>query len=414
MEPKDLNLLISNIGLIQQTAAAILLAVLFLLLNSNKKLATWQLFQSWFWLSISLVALVLQYSSVLNLNILNDLSDFGKIIVNGFYLVGKGLFFIFLFCAIRSLCDIPENQYQLKRQHLIWTWLTISLAAVLITKNLNHYVLLQAPLAIFLLIRSGQLLTRYYPGVGIGRKIVPAIIYLNMVLWVLYFISFPKFMGDFLEVNGYHLRKLLSFNSYADLLGQMLLAFGMLIVIFEKYSKILQMANGQLEQLNSSLKKQSYLDALTGSQNRRALEFHFKNMNFANNKGSTMVVCDLDNLKGINDSLGHSYGDQLLITFVEYIKRSLREGDNIYRIGGDEFVIWMQNCSFVLANNRFKSLLAKVPDIENQSNGLKLSFSYGCAAILPETPLEDIIAEADQLMYQKKQQHKKISSVEKN
>ena len=410
MEPLQLSLLIGNIGLIQQAAASILVTILFLLLNSNKKLATWQLFQSWFWLSLSLLALVLQYSSTLNLNILNDLSTTGQFFINGLYLVGKGLFFIFLYSAVRSLCDIPESQYQLKRQLLISTWLIISILTVFITDDLNHFVFIQSPLAIFLLMRSGQLLKNHYPGVGIGKKIVPLIIYLNMALWIIYFITFPKFMNEFLEFNGFQIRALLSYNSYADLLAQMLLAFGMLIVIFEKYSKILQMANGQLEQLNSSLKKQSYLDSLTGSQNRRALEFQFKNLNFSNNSGSTLVVCDLDDLKTVNDNLGHSYGDQLLITFVEYIKKSLREGDSIYRIGGDEFVIWMQNCSFVLANNRFKSLLVNVPPIENSSNELKLSFSYGCAPLEAEVPLEEIIAEADGLMYQKKQQHKQLSS----
>ena len=410
MESLELSLLIGNIGLIQQAAASILVAILFLLLNSNKKLATWQLFQSWFWLSVSLLFLVFQYSSSLHLNILKHLSATAEILVNGLYLAGKGLFFIYLFSAIRSLCDIPENKYQLKRQQLITTWLIITLLTVFITNDLNHYVFIQAPMAIFLLLRSGQLLRNHYPGVGIGKKLVPLIIYLNMGLWVLYFITFPKFMSDFLVINDFQLRSLLSYNSYADLLAQMLLAFGMLIVIFEKYSKILQLANGQLEQRNSSLKKQSYLDSLTGSQNRRALEFQFNNLNFSNNNGSTLVVCDLDNLKGVNDSLGHSYGDQLLITFVEYIKKSLREGDNIYRIGGDEFVVWMQNCSFVLANNRFKSLLVNVPIIENQSNGLKLSFSYGCAPLKSEVSLKETIAEADGLMYQKKQQHKQLSS----
>ncbi len=100
--------------------------------------------------------------------------------------------------------------------------------------------------------------------------------------------------------------------------------------------------------------------------------------------------------------MGFSYGDQLLITFVEYIKNSLREGDNIYRIGGDEFVIWMQNCSFVLANNRFKTLLANVPEIDSPSDALQLRFSYGCAPLETEVSLQQTIDEADRLMHQKK------------
>ncbi len=406
MEAQDLSLLISNIGLLQQTVAAFLLTILFLLLNSNKNLATRQLFLSWLWLSISLLALVIQYSSVLNLNFVTNESSSGKLFLNGLYLAGKGLFFIYLFGAVSRLCEIPKGASRLKSEYLIWGWLGLTAITVLTTSNLNHFVFLQAPLVIFLLGFSGYTLKKHYPGIGIGKNIVPVIFFLNMILWIIYLFTFPQFADSFLQYNGFHLRKLLSYNSYADLLGQMLLAFGMLIVIFEKYSKILSLANGQLEQMNSSLKKQSYLDTLTGAQNRRALEFHYNNMNFTNNTGAALIVCDLDNLKLVNDSLGHAYGDQLLITFVEHIKDSLREGDKIFRIGGDEFVVWMQGCSFILANKRFEKLLLQVPNIEKQLKGFKLCFSYGCAMIKEDSQLDEVIGDADKLMYQKKLQHK--------
>ncbi len=396
MDSEYLSLVISNVGLLQQTVASILLAFLFLILNSNKKLASYQLFLSWLSLSVSLIALVVQYSSILDWQWIKDSSTFTKLTLNGCYLIGKGSFFIFFFYAVVDLCEINKRTFSIKRRQVIWVWLSVSIIAIFTTGNLNHFVILQAPLAIILLLASAYYLKKYYPGVGIGRKVVPIIIYINMLLWVVYLLSFPAFMDDYLQIGSGKFRSLLSYNSYADLLGQMLMAFGMLIVIFDKSSKKLQCANDQLQQLNSSLKKESYLDPLTGSYNRRALDDHFKNRR---SRDSSLVICDLDNFKPVNDRLGHVVGDEILTMFVQYIKQSLRKGDNIYRVGGDEFIIWMQDCSKTLAQNRFRYLIKNVPNMPAKFEEYRLNFSYGCAAVDSNSLLNEMIEEADKLMY---------------
>ena len=58
-----------------------------------------------------------------------------------------------------------------------------------------------------------------------------------------------------------------------------------------------------------------------------------------------MIICDLDNLKIINDSLGHTYGDRLLIDFGNLLKREMNIDTVIARYGGDEFVILIENIS---------------------------------------------------------------------
>ncbi|OUR78095.1 hypothetical protein A9Q83_08920 [Alphaproteobacteria bacterium 46_93_T64] len=86
----------------------------------------------------------------------------------------------------------------------------------------------------------------------------------------------------------------------------------------------------------------AYHDALTGLPNRLLFMQHLTwsfEMCKRRNKSSTVLFIDLDNFKTINDTLGHSAGDQLLVHVANRIKSSLRAEDLVARFGGDEFVI---------------------------------------------------------------------------
>lgn len=83
-------------------------------------------------------------------------------------------------------------------------------------------------------------------------------------------------------------------------------------------------------------------DGLTGLPNRNLLDiFLAESMAYADDTHSEMAVCflDIDRFKLINDTLGHHYGDLLLIEVAKRLKRNLRENDIIVRMGGDEFVV---------------------------------------------------------------------------
>ncbi|PKH02752.1 diguanylate cyclase [Psychromonas sp. MB-3u-54] len=86
----------------------------------------------------------------------------------------------------------------------------------------------------------------------------------------------------------------------------------------------------------------AYFDQLTGLPNRRMLKAQVKyrlNMAQNNNKPLTVMFLDLDNFKNINDSLGHTIGDQVLIKMAKRIKKAIREVDTVSRLGGDEFIM---------------------------------------------------------------------------
>lgn len=92
-------------------------------------------------------------------------------------------------------------------------------------------------------------------------------------------------------------------------------------------------------------KKLAFSDYLTGLPNRTAFTEMLENVMLTLRKEESVAIMyiDLDNFKYINDSLGHSYGDELLIDVAERVKQLLDENDYLARFGGDEFILLTQN-----------------------------------------------------------------------
>ncbi|TBH21008.1 GGDEF domain-containing protein [Thermus thermamylovorans] len=97
----------------------------------------------------------------------------------------------------------------------------------------------------------------------------------------------------------------------------------------------------RLEALQRLIRTEALTDSLTGLANRRSLERDFPRFQaLAAREGLSLLLSlwDLDNLKGINDREGHRAGDAHLVRFAQVLREEVREGDALYRIGGDEFV----------------------------------------------------------------------------
>jgi diguanylate cyclase len=106
--------------------------------------------------------------------------------------------------------------------------------------------------------------------------------------------------------------------------------------------------NVKYEELNKnkeSMKKLAYTDYLTDLPNRTAFTEMLDNIMLTLRSEETIGIMDIDidNFKNINDSLGHSYGDELLIDVTYRLKQAMDENDYLARIGGDEFIVLTQN-----------------------------------------------------------------------
>ena len=156
----------------------------------------------------------------------------------------------------------------------------------------------------------------------------------------------------------------------------------------------------------------TYLDELTGLYNRRGfLRFARAQLDAAAlaRRPMLLIFVDLDELKEINDRLGHATGDQALVDTSAVLKSTFRERDIVARLGGDEFVVLVTDSSAV----READLLARLGrrlDALNTRAGreFQLRFSTGVSAFDPSAPepLEELLSEADSRMYLDKRRRK--------
>ncbi|MCL4476819.1 MAG: GGDEF domain-containing response regulator [Nitrospirae bacterium] len=158
-------------------------------------------------------------------------------------------------------------------------------------------------------------------------------------------------------------------------------------------------------------------DELTGLCNRRGfftLAEQQLNLAKRQKKGICMLYADVDNLKGINDTLGHQKGDLALIDTSNLLKATFRESDIIARIGGDEFVVIpvgpeRDNVEIITA--RFQRNLKD--HNAKRSRSYKLSMSFGVAYFDPENPcsIDELLAQGDKMMYDQKRLKRKDSRI---
>ncbi|MEZ5245974.1 MAG: EAL domain-containing protein [Acidimicrobiales bacterium] len=151
------------------------------------------------------------------------------------------------------------------------------------------------------------------------------------------------------------------------------------------------------------LEYQATHDELTGLPNRRSLLAEIA-AELDRPGDCAVLVLDLDRFKVINDSLGHSVGDQLLVTCADRIRLSLRPGDSVSRLGGDEFAILLRSpadhhSAGVVADRLLALLREPVAVGEDE---VYPSGSIGVAIPEPGDTVEDLVRHADAAMYQAK------------
>ena len=122
----------------------------------------------------------------------------------------------------------------------------------------------------------------------------------------------------------------------------------------------------------------------------------------------TVVIADLDNLKFVNDSHGHTAGDLLLRQCAELLRATLRPYDKLYRWGGDEFLLVMPSARGEDVEARLREVLRQAPAITvpTGSATVKLEVSIGSSDYTSAEGLEECIQLADQAMYRQKHARK--------
>ena len=165
--------------------------------------------------------------------------------------------------------------------------------------------------------------------------------------------------------------------------------------------------NAELRRQLSDLQNATSLDPLTRVANRAKFEEDLANYIKAHkstNSKCSLIVCDLDFFKKVNDTYGHNVGDQALVAFAQTLKKFVRSRDVVARYGGEEFVIICANCDVEGAAKRAEEIrmsLNKTP--QAMLDGKTMSASFGVSELRANDELTDLFVRADQALYTAKQ-----------
>ena len=162
--------------------------------------------------------------------------------------------------------------------------------------------------------------------------------------------------------------------------------------------------------MEDQLRYISMHDALTGLYNRTYFKSEITRLDTQPLRPIGLIICDIDGLKLVNDTLGHEAGDTLLIKAASTIRDSLRYSDSVSRIGGDEFAVILYDCTKQGLEGVIKRIKESINVANSNDPAIPLSISMGCAIRNNfSKTMEEIFTEADDNMYKEKLFHQHSS-----
>ena len=174
------------------------------------------------------------------------------------------------------------------------------------------------------------------------------------------------------------------------------------------------------QELNTTLehlRNLSSTDVLTGLYNRRGFGMFFENFYKdcqENKSGLAVFLIDMDNMKLVNDTLGHDEGDYCLCTIAHSMKGAAKNGEICIRSGGDEFIVLAKNYDEDLVERYRVALRNEIAErLKSDKKDYNISISIGCYMQIPtdndatiSEVSEEFLRQADAEMYAEKKQHK--------
>lgn len=161
------------------------------------------------------------------------------------------------------------------------------------------------------------------------------------------------------------------------------------------------------------LAKLAYKDVMTDMYNRTAYMEHIESLDERFQQGNSelknviYVLFDLNNLKTINDKLGHTMGDYYIVSMSKIIKKAFENIGKCYRIGGDEFAVIIENREEWECDESITNLEEMITlDNERNDHNFSIACGYSVTCTKDYTSMQDLINEADRHMYENKKLYK--------
>lgn len=242
----------------------------------------------------------------------------------------------------------------------------------------------------------------FYLEIKSKNPLMPAIILPSLIIFLFAIIDFLNSKFIFYDTN-------IRLYKYALLIFIVTVGF----MYFSKFISNIANANS-IMQNNQTLKSIAYTDDLTKLKNRTAFDkmlssLSEKKLDLSN---TAIIVFDLNRLKSINDNLGHVIGDKYIKLCADCLKKVFVNGEHIFRIGGDEFVVICINSNISSLQEKIKTLYT---NFERYSYGnLQLSVAYGFEFYdsYLDKDLYGTFNRADKKMYSFKSRQKSLYKIE--
>jgi diguanylate cyclase (GGDEF)-like protein len=195
----------------------------------------------------------------------------------------------------------------------------------------------------------------------------------------------------------------------AAVLGAMALVYAFVLRILWRYERLLREQERERAAQEERIRHQAYHDPLTGLPNRASFTEHLDGAMRRAKRAAwplALLFLDLDLFKRVNDSLGHDAGDRLLRVAAERIRRAVREADMLFRMGGDEFTVLLEDVrgpeEAALVSSRVLESMAEPLSVGHHEIAVTASIGI---ALYPrdDTVGERLVKSADTAMYRAKE-----------
>lgn len=223
-------------------------------------------------------------------------------------------------------------------------------------------------------------------------------LYLIGILEIMICVGYDLIAYNTERYFGYHLLDIKGFSAIGFTIYVVILIGIFYMNVTEKIMKEAEQAN---------LFKQAYFDELTQLHNRRYCMEEMERIGEKKEEDVTIICFDVNNLKTVNDNLGHTKGDFLIKTAAQIIDKTFRESGITGRMGGDEFIGIIR-----LKQEKMKKLMEdferNITEKNKEIDDFKISIAYGYALVgeIEDRNIERVYQLADKRMYEKKKMMK--------
>jgi len=390
----------SNVGLAIQCVGILLITLLSMFMQSSIKsnaLRYWT--ASWVSLSLSLINLFAAFRLASAYTIFYSC-----------YFLAEYLFGLLFIAGCRS--QVTGEPLSRKHGYFLIPAVVIAFVLPYVSSDFNDLFMIHAAIlatlfmiAFFTLRKSGE----KSPGIQL-MSVALLLMTLDFLHYVPAFGARKGLLG--ITVPATYFR----YTSVFDLLFEILLGFGTVMVLMETVRREVEQTNRKLTDARDQLELLVQMDPLTEALNRHAFHSLLRRPESGTDNLATsgsVAVLDIDNLKPINDTLGHTVGDKAIRAVARAMRSLVRADDMLFRWGGDEFLVLM----FKLPQPEASRRIAKLNKILEENcerwigESVTVTVSFGVAGFTSLTDLGQAIEQADKAMYAQRNQVRGLSRV---